>query len=85
MQPIYHALEATGTLTSNEQILLDVPLHNKKIGKVRLIIMYQDNLDNRPEQIKNNDWRSNMEITPEILVSSDELITPVDDIWEEYV
>ena len=36
MQPIYHAFEATGTLTSNEQILLDVPLHNKKIDKVRL-------------------------------------------------
>jgi hypothetical protein len=46
--------------------------------------MYQDNLDKMPVQLKNIDWRSNMEITPEILVSSDELITPVDDIWEEY-
>jgi hypothetical protein len=78
MQAIYHALEATGKLTSNEQILLDAPLHNKKIDRVRLIIMYQDNVDKRPEQITNNDWRSHMEITPEILVSSDELIKPVE-------
>jgi hypothetical protein len=35
-------------------------------------------VDKRPEQITNNDWRSHMEITPEILVSSDELIKPVE-------
>jgi len=85
MQAIYHALEATGKLTSNKQILLDDPLNNKKIDRVRLIIMYQDNVDKKPKQISNNDWRSHMEITPEILVSSDELIKPVDDIWEGYV
>ncbi|MBL1129798.1 MAG: type II toxin-antitoxin system Phd/YefM family antitoxin [Chloroflexi bacterium] len=32
-----------------------------------------------------SDWRENMKITPELLVSPEEFIKPLDDIWEEYV
>ncbi|MGD8209390.1 MAG: type II toxin-antitoxin system prevent-host-death family antitoxin [Desulfobacterales bacterium] len=31
------------------------------------------------------DWRDKMSIKPELLVSPDELIKPIEDIWEEYV
>ena len=30
------------------------------------------------------DWRDKMSIKPELLVSPEELIKPVEDIWEEY-
>ena len=31
------------------------------------------------------DWRDKMSIKPELLVSPEELIKPIEDIWEEYV
>jgi prevent-host-death family protein len=31
------------------------------------------------------DWRDKMSIKPELLVSPDELIKPIEDIWKEYV
>ena len=31
------------------------------------------------------DWRDRMTIKPELLVSPEELIKPIEDIWEEYV
>ncbi len=31
------------------------------------------------------DWRNKMSIKPELLLSPDELIKPIEDIWEEYV
>jgi len=30
------------------------------------------------------DWRDKMSIKPELLVSPEELIKPIEDIWEEY-
>ena len=30
-------------------------------------------------------WREKMSIKPELLVSSEELIKPIEDIWEEYM
>lgn len=30
------------------------------------------------------DWRNEMSILPEIKVSPEELIQPLDDVWEEY-
>jgi prevent-host-death family protein len=30
------------------------------------------------------DWRDKMSIKPELLVSPEELIKPLEDIWEEY-
>jgi prevent-host-death family protein len=34
--------------------------------------------------MKNVNWRDKMTIKPEILVSPEELIEPMEDIWEEY-
>ncbi len=31
------------------------------------------------------DWREGMTIKPQILVSPEELIKPLDDLWEEYL
>ena len=31
------------------------------------------------------DWRDKMSIKPELLVSPEELIKPMEDVWEEYV
>lgn len=31
------------------------------------------------------DWRDKMSIKPKLLVSPDEFIKPIEDIWEEYV
>ena len=31
------------------------------------------------------DWRDRMTIKPKLLVSPEELIKPIEDIWEEYV
>ena len=31
------------------------------------------------------DWRDKMSIKPELLVTPEELIKPIEDIWEEYV
>ena len=31
------------------------------------------------------DWRDKMSVKPELLVSPEELIKPIGDIWEEYV
>ena len=31
------------------------------------------------------DWRKNMKVKPKILVPPDELIKPIEDIWEDYI
>jgi len=35
--------------------------------------------------VEQTNWRDNMKIVPELLVSPEELMQPMDDIWEEYV
>lgn len=34
--------------------------------------------------MKRSDWRDSMTIKPEILVTPEELIKPIEDIWEAY-
>jgi len=43
--------------------------------------------DNKPslEKPNNADWRDNMSEKVKILVSEDELIQPITDIWEDYI
>jgi prevent-host-death family protein len=31
------------------------------------------------------DWRDNIKVQPKLLVSPEEIIQPIDDIWEEYI
>ncbi len=35
--------------------------------------------------LRKPDWRKNMSTKPKILVSTEELIHPIEDIWEEYI
>lgn len=35
--------------------------------------------------IEQLNWRDKMKITPELLVSPEELMQPLDDMWQEYV
>jgi prevent-host-death family protein len=34
--------------------------------------------------VDQTNWRDNMKITPELLVSPEEFMQPIDDIWEGY-
>jgi len=34
--------------------------------------------------VERTNWRDNMKMVPELLVSPEELLKPLDDIWEEY-
>ena len=84
----YQALEASGTINSMQHIFLDNPLlddHINKNDKVRLIIMFNNETSTIVKKNANEDWRSRMNIKPEILVSPDEIIQPMDDIWKEYI
>ncbi|KPA10396.1 hypothetical protein MHK_009408 [Candidatus Magnetomorum sp. HK-1] len=84
----YQALETSGTINSKEHIFLDNPLlddYVNKNDKVHLIIMFKNEANTIVETSGNEDWRTRMKIKPEILVSPDEIIQPMDDIWKEYI
>ena len=50
------------------------------------IVIQRNNQDvARIVPINQIDWRDKMSIKPELLVSPEELIKPIEDIWEEYV
>ena len=50
-----------------------IVIHRNKQEVARLIPMVQVN------------WREKMNISPKLLVSPDDFIKPLEDIWEEYV
>jgi antitoxin (DNA-binding transcriptional repressor) of toxin-antitoxin stability system len=35
--------------------------------------------------VPKNDWRDNMKVQPKVLVSPEDLIKPLEDIWEDYI
>ena len=50
------------------------------------IVIQRNNQDvARIVPINQIDWRDKMSIKPELLVTPEELIKPIEDIWEEYV
>ena len=50
------------------------------------IVIQRNNQDvARIVPINQIDWRDKMSIKPELLVSPEDLIKPIEDIWEEYV
>jgi len=84
----YQALETSGTINNKQHIFLDNPLlddYVNKNDKVHLIIMFKNEANTIEETNGNDDWRTRMSIKPEILVSPDEIIQPMDDIWKEYI
>lgn len=57
-----------------------------KVNSGEIIIIQRHNQEiARLVPIAQSDWRDNMKITPELLVSPEELIKSVIGIWEEYV
>jgi len=55
------------------------------VGLIRQTLTKQN--DNKQSWVKvnNNNWRDNMSEKVKILVSEDELIQPMTDIWENYI
>jgi prevent-host-death family protein len=35
--------------------------------------------------VPKTDWRDNMKVQPKVLVSPEDLIKPLEDIWEDYI
>jgi prevent-host-death family protein len=35
--------------------------------------------------VPKSDWRDNMKVQPKLLVSPEEIVQPIEDIWEEYI
>ena len=57
-----------------------------KASEGETIVIQRNNQDvARIVPIHQIDWRDKMSIKPELLVSPEELIKPIEDIWEEYV
>ncbi|MFQ5630137.1 MAG: type II toxin-antitoxin system Phd/YefM family antitoxin [bacterium] len=50
------------------------------------IVIHRNNREvARLVSTKQKKWRNKMTIKPKLLVSPDELIKPLDDIWESYI
>ena len=57
-----------------------------KASEGETIVIQRNNQDvARIVPIHQIDWRDKMSIKPKLLVSPDEFIKPIEDIWEEYV
>ena len=57
-----------------------------KVVAGEIIVIQRNNQEvARLVSTKQTDWREEMHIMPELLVSPDEFIEPVTDIWDEYV
>ena len=57
-----------------------------KASSGETIVIQRNNHDvARIVPIHKIDWRDKMSIKPELLVTPEELIKPIEDIWEEYV
>ncbi len=57
-----------------------------KVSKGESIIIQRNNKEvARLLPTRQTNWRDKMTIKPRIIVAPEELIKPVEDIWEEYV
>lgn len=57
-----------------------------KAAKGETIVIQRNNQEvARLVPTEQANWRERMTIIPELLVSPEELVKPVEDIWEEYV
>lgn len=57
-----------------------------KVAEGETVVIKRNNLEvARLLPLQKPNWRSNISIKPKILVSPDELIKPIEDIWEDYV
>ena len=57
-----------------------------KVAEGETVVIQRNNHEvARLLPLQKPNWRNNMSISPKILVSPDELIKPIEDIWEDYV
>jgi len=57
-----------------------------KVAEGETVVIQRNNHEvARLLPLQKPNWRNNMRIKPKILVSPDELISPIEDIWEDYV
>jgi len=57
-----------------------------KAAEGELIVIYRNNQEvARLVSTEPKDWREQMEETPQLLVTPEELIKPLDDLWAAYV
>lgn len=57
-----------------------------KAAEGELIVIYRNNQEvARLVSTEPKDWREQMEATPQLLVTREELIKPLDDLWAAYV
>lgn len=57
-----------------------------KVAEGETVVIQRNNHEvARLLPLQKPDWRNNMSIMPKILVSPDELIKPIEDIWEDYI
>lgn len=57
-----------------------------KVAEGETVVIQRNNREvARLLPLQKPNWRKNMSIKPKIFVSPDELIKPMEDIWEDYV
>jgi len=57
-----------------------------KVAEGETVVIQRNNHEvARLLPLQKPNWRNNMSTRPKILVSPDELIKPIEDIWEDYV
>ncbi len=57
-----------------------------KVAEGETILIQRNNREvARLVPTSQQNWREKMHIQPEIIVSADEIIEPLEDIWEDYV
>lgn len=57
-----------------------------KVAEGETVVIQRNNAEvARLLSVQKPNWRNNMSIKPKILVSPDELIKRMEDIWEDYV
>jgi hypothetical protein len=69
--------------------MLCLPVSSQWIGKDIEIILLMESENDSPKgksaMSEKSDWRDRMSVQLRILVSPEELIRPMDDIWEGYI
>lgn len=57
-----------------------------KVGQGEIIVIQRNNREiARLLPMHQSNWRDRMSVHPKILVSPNEIIEPVQDIWEDYI
>jgi hypothetical protein len=78
-------MEAVRIKKKIESETLHLPILKQIIGKDVEIIMLIEPEKKYRRKDRQTDWRAKMKIQPKLLVEPDEIVGPINDIWEGYV